>query len=480
MTEGNELAGGQASWGGHGLANMVLGHLALATGEVDEAIGHLEHEVDLDVEQASASFYLAAFDLAEAYTRAKRTPEAIAVIERVAPHSNQAWARAALNRCRGLVASDDLFDEPSCAAVEAFARLHAPFEEARARLCRGERLRRARRSVEARDELRAALATFERLRAEPWAVRAHRELAAAGVTISRRTPSAVAELTPQELQVARIVAGGATNREAAARLFLSPKTIEAHLHRAYRKLGLTSRAQLRSILATRPTTREKSVTADHARDRTRGAGGRQQVIRKFGQRAATTQIWLSMPEPRPNPPTRRQSLDGARAASFPGPPLTRPQLMSSILDASSTCRLPHACTRCADEKHSLSIGVRLIVLALESGTAATVAARAPVEVDLVCRGGGALEPRIAYREAARCALTCKWLILGEALCVGSLEGLFKAMHGTESVLGCIEILVCRRCDRGVVFGVVARCLRADDEVPGVAACATGGGVRPFA
>ena len=254
IAEANELAGGQASWGGHGLAHMVLGHLALATGEVDEAIGHLEHEVDLDVEQASPSFYLAAFDLAEAYTRAKRTPEAIAVIERVAPHANQAWARAALNRCRGLVASDDLFDEPSRAAVEAFAGLHAPFEEARARLCRGERLRRARRSVEARDELRAALATFERLRAEPWAARAHGELAAAGVTLSRRAPSAVAELTPQELQVARIVAGGATNREAAARLFLSPKTIEAHLHRAYRKLGLTSRAQLRSILAD---------TADH-------------------------------------------------------------------------------------------------------------------------------------------------------------------------------------------------------------------------
>jgi DNA-binding CsgD family transcriptional regulator len=261
VAEADAFAGGHASWAGHGVAGMALGHLALAQGEIDEAISHLQREVDLDAEQASDTFYLAPFDLAEAYVRANRPAEANSLIERVAPHAHQAWARAALDRCRGLVAPDDGFDEPSRAAVEAFARLQAPFQEARSRLCRGERLRRARRSVEARDELRAAFATFERLSAEPWAARAHRELAAAGESLSRGTPSAIAELTPQELQVARIASAGATNREAAAQLFLSPKTIEAHLHRAYRKLGLTGRAQLRSALA---------ETSDDLQDASRG------------------------------------------------------------------------------------------------------------------------------------------------------------------------------------------------------------------
>jgi DNA-binding CsgD family transcriptional regulator len=249
FAEAAALDGGHVSWAGHDAAEIAFGHLALARGEIDEAIGHLEREVDPDAEQAAFGFYYAAFDLAEAYVRANRSNEATSLIERIAPHTHQAWARAALDRCRGLVAADDAFDAPSRAAVEGFARLQMPFEEARARLCRGERLRRARRSIEARDEFRAALAAFERLHAEPWAVRARRELEAAGETPRRRAPSTVANLTPQELQVASIVASGATNREAAARLFLSPKTIEAHLHRTYRKLGLTGRAQLRNSLA---------------------------------------------------------------------------------------------------------------------------------------------------------------------------------------------------------------------------------------
>ena len=99
--------------------------------------------------------------------------------------------------------------------------------------------------------LRAALVTFERLNADPWALRARQELEATGETARRRTPLNVDELTPQELQVAEIVAAGATNREAAARLFLSPKTIEAHLHRTYRKLGLSGRAELKGALTGR-------------------------------------------------------------------------------------------------------------------------------------------------------------------------------------------------------------------------------------
>jgi DNA-binding NarL/FixJ family response regulator len=88
------------------------------------------------------------------------------------------------------------------------------------------------------------------MRCEPWAERAESELRASGETLRTRGPGrAVDELTPQELQVATLAAAGLSNTEAAARLFLSVKTIEAHLHRAYRKLGVRSRAELAPLLA---------------------------------------------------------------------------------------------------------------------------------------------------------------------------------------------------------------------------------------
>ena len=114
-------------------------------------------------------------------------------------------------------------------------------------------MRRARRPSDARESLRSALETFERLAATPWAERARAELRASGETARRREPSATEQLTPQELQVALVVAQGATNREAGAALFLSPKTIEAHLGRIYRKLGVRSRTELARRLATEGT-----------------------------------------------------------------------------------------------------------------------------------------------------------------------------------------------------------------------------------
>ena len=110
-------------------------------------------------------------------------------------------------------------------------------------------LRRARQRVRAREELRAALAVFEPLGARPWADRAITELAASGETARRRDPTTLDDLTPQELQIARLLADGRTTREAAAALFLSPKTIEYHLRSVYRKLGVNSRDALAGTLA---------------------------------------------------------------------------------------------------------------------------------------------------------------------------------------------------------------------------------------
>jgi len=111
------------------------------------------------------------------------------------------------------------------------------------------RLRRARNRVLARDQLRAAADTFERLDAGPWADRARAELAATGETRRRRNPSTIGELTPQELQIALLLTAGRTTREAAAALFLSPKTIEYHLRHVYQKLEVHSRNELAQTLA---------------------------------------------------------------------------------------------------------------------------------------------------------------------------------------------------------------------------------------
>ena len=177
---------------------------------------------------------------------------AAAALDALAPHAHQAWARAALGRAQGLAAAEDAFDAPLERSVATFAGLGVRLEEARSRLCHGERLRRAGRRVQARAQLRAALALFERMRCEPWVERTESELRASGETLRARGPgSPVDELTPQELQVATLAAAGLSNKEAAARLFLSVKTIEAHLHRTYRKLGVRSRAELAPLLAER-------------------------------------------------------------------------------------------------------------------------------------------------------------------------------------------------------------------------------------
>ena len=103
--------------------------------------------------------------------------------------------------------------------------------------------------MRAREELRAALETFDRLGADPWSELTRVELEATGETARRRDASTLDALTPQELHIAQLLAAGKTTREAAAALFLSPKTVEYHLRHVYRKLGVGSRAELSETLA---------------------------------------------------------------------------------------------------------------------------------------------------------------------------------------------------------------------------------------
>jgi DNA-binding CsgD family transcriptional regulator len=164
--------------------------------------------------------------------------------------AGQAWARAAVRRCHGLLARDHVAEDHFREALDLHRSASTPFDAARTELCLGEWLRRNRRPRDAAGELRRALATFGRLGAASWADRTHAELRACGEHCGddRRGSGGYgvlgAGLTPQEERVAVAIAGGASNKEAAAALFLSAKTVEFHLSSIYRKLGITSRSQL--------------------------------------------------------------------------------------------------------------------------------------------------------------------------------------------------------------------------------------------
>jgi DNA-binding CsgD family transcriptional regulator len=156
-------------------------------------------------------------------------------------------ARAA--RCGGLLADagelEDRFEE----ALGLHEQTLDAFETARTRLAYGARLRRTRKRVRAREELREALEIFEHLGARAWADQADAELVATGETARKRDASTLDELTPQELRIARLLAGGSTTRETAAAIFVSPKTVEYHLRHVYAKLGIHSREELAAAFA---------------------------------------------------------------------------------------------------------------------------------------------------------------------------------------------------------------------------------------
>jgi DNA-binding CsgD family transcriptional regulator len=241
----------------------ALGELELGLGDAARAAEHFEHQQQLLRDRAITDADLSpAAELTDAYTRLGRGDEARrAAAEYLAAASakGQPWPLARALRCQGLLAAGT-----ACSSYfEQALRLHEQtpdaFEQARTRLAYGERLRRARNRVLAREQLRAAADTFERLDARPWADRARAELAATGETRRQRDPSKIDELTPQELQIALLLTTGRTTRETAAALFLSPKTVEYHLRHVYQKLGIHSRDELQQALATQ--TRQESGQA---------------------------------------------------------------------------------------------------------------------------------------------------------------------------------------------------------------------------
>jgi DNA-binding CsgD family transcriptional regulator len=233
-------------------ASGALALLELGAGDAEAAADRYEAEVLPAI--GSFVLYGDVVDTIEALVRAGRLEAAAGWLESFAEQATAAgwtWALAAAAYLRGLLAGDDYarhFDE----ALALYAREPRPFLRARCELAYGERLRRTSSRREARARLRSALETFEQLGAAPWAERAAAELRATGERIRRRTDADTSRLTPQELQVALTVARGATNKQAAAQLYLSPKTIEKHLGSVYGKLGIRSRTELAAVFASTP------------------------------------------------------------------------------------------------------------------------------------------------------------------------------------------------------------------------------------
>ncbi len=226
----------------------ALGLLELGRGEAERAADQLERQQRLLDELGITDVDLSpAAELVEAYVRLGRLAQARVVaaeFSAAAEKKGQPWALARAFRGCGIVADDDEFEPDFAHALEHHDRTPDAFEGARTRLAYGERLRRARNRARAREHLREAVETFERLGAHPWADRARAELHATGETMRRRDPATLDALTPQELQIGLLLAAGKTTREAAAALFLSPKTIEYHLRHVYQKLGIHSREEL--------------------------------------------------------------------------------------------------------------------------------------------------------------------------------------------------------------------------------------------
>ncbi|MEU8247505.1 LuxR family transcriptional regulator [Nonomuraea sp. NPDC048916] len=261
----------------------LLGWLAAVAGDdercvalVKDALGHAEAQEIAPV-RALCAWALALLDLGhgrnvEALTRlegiprdgawigaARRAPDQVEAAVRSGRPDRaafplsvlEAWARAhptpdaeaLVERCRALTATGEQAERHYVNALREHERGDQPYEHARTELAFGEWLRRARRRAESRVHLGACATVFERVGATPWAARARAELEATG----RPARNARGALTPQQLQIVQLAATGASNRDIADRLFLSPRTVGNHLYRAFPKLGIRSRAELGDV-----------------------------------------------------------------------------------------------------------------------------------------------------------------------------------------------------------------------------------------
>jgi DNA-binding CsgD family transcriptional regulator len=232
---------------------VARGLAALGQGQYADAYDQLRRifdPADPAHHQVPCCWYVG--DLAEAAAHSGHRETARALVEEIAPlieRTPSSWIRAAMRYARAQLADDADAERLFRAALDADIA-HWPFQRARLLLAYGAWLRRRRRAAESRTPLRVARDTFDALGVVQWAERARQELRAAGELSRRRTPEAWDQLSPQEIQIATLAAGGLSNRDIARKLYLSHRTVGSHLYRIFPKLGVTSRAQLGGALTT--------------------------------------------------------------------------------------------------------------------------------------------------------------------------------------------------------------------------------------
>jgi DNA-binding CsgD family transcriptional regulator len=186
-------------------------------------------------------------ELAEAASRTADRALLESVLEWLSDRTrviSSGWASGIEARVRALLSEGEVADGLYRQSIEYLSGTRVRLELARTHLLYGEWLRRERRRRDARVHLRTALEAFTAMGLQAFARRAERELLATGERARKRTVDTLDQLTPQETQIARLVADGHTNREIAAQLFISASTVEYHLRKAFRKLGVKSRTQL--------------------------------------------------------------------------------------------------------------------------------------------------------------------------------------------------------------------------------------------
>ncbi|WP_394555090.1 AAA family ATPase [Agromyces sp. MMS24-JH15] len=234
-----------AGWAGvQTIAITSLCARAIAEGRYREAFDRLDPLVARDYIQVS---YQQVPDLIEAAVRSGLADRVGAAAERLsefAAGSGTPWVRGLEARSLALLAADEDAEAHYLAAIDHLTASSSPGDLGRAHLIYGEWLRRMRRRREAREQLRHALAVFTRVDSPAFADRARRELEATGEHVVHGEPGEIDPLTPQESTVAALAAEGRTNAEIGAMLFISANTVDYHLRKVFRKLGVTSRRQL--------------------------------------------------------------------------------------------------------------------------------------------------------------------------------------------------------------------------------------------
>ncbi|MGW5499022.1 AAA family ATPase [Streptomyces olivaceoviridis] len=262
FAEAEELATEAIGLGGAHRARPVLATAHLALAQVAAAQDCLDDALDRlrqTHEAASPAFPPSALhhglmDLVDIALRAHRAEEvrgAVGRAEEVAAVHPSPALHIAVRYARAVLA-DDADAERLFAEALAADLTRWPFARARTQLAHGEWLRRRRRDAAARTPLRAARDAFDALGAVAFAERARRELRASGEASAEGPPEVRELLSPQELQIAQMVADGLTNRQIGERLYLSHRTVSSHLHRIFPKLGVTSRTALGRLLRSSP------------------------------------------------------------------------------------------------------------------------------------------------------------------------------------------------------------------------------------